>query len=172
MQPGSDEFDGGASPRHDRYLWLGSLVSRRTAMGGSPFTAPALCQQRVSNLQQRENLPRLRNQPADTPNPEFQHWGAHGGFGIPMPPEKLIPTTPFGNHPLMDWGVWPLDNDDTTKSDWEVASRAIEMLENMPDGKRSFLPLASFFLMCPVSPPRSGLTCIQMMRRCSHQCRR
>ena len=87
----------------------------------------------------------LRTQPADTPNPEFQQWGARGGFGIPMPPEKLIPTTPFGNHPLMDWGVWPLDNDDTTKSDWEVASRAIEMLENMPDGKPFFLT-AGFFL--------------------------
>ncbi|MBT3481525.1 MAG: sulfatase [Opitutales bacterium] len=87
----------------------------------------------------------LRNQPADTPNPEFQHWGAKGGFGIPMPPEKLIPTTPFGNHPLMDWGVFPLDNDDTTKSDWDVATQAIKMLEDMPEGKPFFLT-AGFFL--------------------------
>lgn len=87
----------------------------------------------------------LRTQPEDTSNPEFQHWGARGGFGIPKPPAKLIPTTPFGNHPLMDWGVWPPDNDDTTKSDWDVASGAIEMLENMPEGKPFFLS-AGFFL--------------------------
>ncbi len=87
----------------------------------------------------------LRTQPADTPNPEFQHWGARGGFGIPKPPEKLIPPTPFGNHPLMDWGVWPDNNDDTTKSDWDVASQAIQMLEDMPEGKPFFLA-AGFFL--------------------------
>ena len=26
----------------------------------------------------------------------------------------------MGNHPLMDWGVWPLDNDDTQKGDYQV----------------------------------------------------
>ena len=87
----------------------------------------------------------LREQPADMDNPEFQHWGAHGGFGIPKPPAKLIPPTPFGNHPLMDWGVWPPDNDDTTKGDWDVASGAIKMLENMPKGKPFFVA-AGFFL--------------------------
>ncbi len=87
----------------------------------------------------------LRHQPADMDDPEFQHWGAIGGFGIPKPPKKLIPPTPFGDHALMDWGVWPLDNDDTTKSDWEVASKAIEMLDNMPKGKPFFLT-AGFYL--------------------------
>ncbi|MCB1120875.1 MAG: sulfatase [Verrucomicrobiae bacterium] len=87
----------------------------------------------------------LRSQPEDEPNPEFQHWGARGGFGIPRPPHKLIPPTPFGNHPLMDWGVWPPDNDDTTKSDYDVASQAVRMLENMPDDKPFFLA-AGFFL--------------------------
>ena len=83
----------------------------------------------------------------DTPNPEFQHWGL-AEDSVYRCSEKLIPTTPFGNHPLMDWGVWPLDNDDTTKSDWEVASRAIEMLENMLDGK-------PFFLTAGFSSPRA-----------------
>ena len=87
----------------------------------------------------------LRHQPEDLPNPEFQHWGARGGFGIPKPPQKLIPPTPFGNHPLMDWGVWPPDNDDTTKSDWDVASQAIRMLETMPEQQPFFLA-AGFFL--------------------------
>ena len=86
----------------------------------------------------------IRSQPADTENPEFQHWGSRGGVGS-KPPEKLIPDTPFGNHPLMDWGVWPDDNDDTKKGDYDVASRAIEQLENMPDDKPFFLA-AGFFL--------------------------
>jgi choline-sulfatase len=87
----------------------------------------------------------LRKQPENMENPEFQHWGAVGGFGIPKPPKKLIPATPFGDHPLMDWGVWPPDNDDTTHADWDVASRAIDMLETMPKEKPFFLA-AGFFL--------------------------
>lgn len=86
----------------------------------------------------------IRSQPANTENPEFQHWGSAGGVGS-KPPAKLIPDTPFGNHPLMDWGVWPDDNDDTKKGDYDVASRAIEQLENMPDDKPFFLA-AGFFL--------------------------
>ena len=86
----------------------------------------------------------LRSQPADMDNPEFQHWGSPGGVGS-KPPAKLIPTTPFGNHPLMDWGVWPDDNDDSKKGDYDVASQAIGMLENMPKDKPFFLA-AGFFL--------------------------
>ena len=35
---------------------------------------------------------------------EFDVWGPAGGMGA-KPPKKLIPPTPGGNHPLMDWGV-------------------------------------------------------------------
>jgi len=47
--------------------------------------------------------------------PEFQVWGPPGGFGT-KPPARLTPPTPQGN-PLVDWGVWPLDNDDSQKGD-------------------------------------------------------
>ncbi|WP_283395942.1 sulfatase [Candidatus Pelagisphaera phototrophica] len=86
----------------------------------------------------------IRSQPANEPNPEFQHWGSRGGVGS-KPPQKLIPTTPFGNHRLMDWGVWPDNNDDSTKGDYDVADHAVRMIEEMPDGKPFFLA-AGFFL--------------------------
>ena len=86
----------------------------------------------------------VRSQPVDEPNPEFEHWGSRGGVGS-RPPKKLIPETPFGNHPLMDWGVWPDNNDDSTKGDYDVASQAVRMIEEMPDDKPFFLA-AGFFL--------------------------
>lgn len=76
--------------------------------------------------------------------PEFQEWGPPGGFG-PKPPQKLVGPTPFGDNPLMDWGVWPLDNDDSTKGDHLVASWAVEKLETMPKDQPFFLA-AGFFL--------------------------
>jgi arylsulfatase A-like enzyme len=75
---------------------------------------------------------------------EFDIIGTHGGIGS-KPPQKLIPPTPFGNHPLMDWGVWPPDNDDTKKGDYQVASWTIEQIRNVPDDQPFFLA-AGFFL--------------------------
>ncbi len=75
---------------------------------------------------------------------EFQEAGPPGGFGT-RPPQKLIPATPFGNHGAMDWGVWPLDNDDTEKGDYQVASWAVEKLEAMPKDRPFFLA-TGFFL--------------------------
>jgi arylsulfatase A-like enzyme len=51
----------------------------------------------------------------------------------------------MGNHPLVDWGIWPLDNDDTKKGDYEVASWAVEQLRSMPKEQPFFLA-AGFFL--------------------------
>jgi choline-sulfatase len=76
--------------------------------------------------------------------PEFDVSGKFGGVGT-MPPRKLIPPTPFGNHPQMDWGVWPTDNDDTQKGDYKVASWVIEQIRDNPDEKPFFLA-AGFFL--------------------------
>lgn len=76
--------------------------------------------------------------------PEFQVRGPNPGIGA-RPPKKLIPPTPMGNHPLMDWGVWPPDNDDRKKGDYQVASWAIERIESMPDDRPFFLA-AGFFL--------------------------
>jgi len=80
---------------------------------------------------------------ADRP-PEFQLTAPFGGVGS-KPPQKLIPPTPMGNHPLMDWGVWPPDNDDTSKGDYQVASWTVEQIKNAPKDKPFFLA-AGFFL--------------------------
>lgn len=76
--------------------------------------------------------------------PEFDVIGKHGGVGS-TPPKKLIPPTPFGNHPQMDWGVWPPDNDDTQKGDYKLASWVAEQIREHPDD-RPFFIAAGFFL--------------------------
>lgn len=87
----------------------------------------------------------LRREPKDSPRePEFQVWGPPGGVGS-KPPQKLIPPTPMGDHPLMDWGVWPPDNDDTSKGDYQIASWAVDQIKSQPKEKPFFLA-AGFFL--------------------------
>lgn len=81
---------------------------------------------------------------ADDAPVEFQVRGHNPGVGA-RPPKKLIPSTPMGDHPLMDWGVWPPDNDDTKKGDYQVASWAIERIEAAPSDQPFFLA-AGFFL--------------------------
>jgi choline-sulfatase len=73
---------------------------------------------------------------------EFDEWGPAGGIGV-KPPEKLIPPTPMGNHPLMDWGCFPHNDED--KGDYIVASWAVEALQQMPKDQPFFLA-AGFFL--------------------------
>ena len=80
---------------------------------------------------------------ADKP-PEFERTAPYGGVGT-KPPKKLIPPTPMGDHPLMDWGVWPPDNDDTQKGDYQVASWIVEQINNAPKDRPFFLA-AGFFL--------------------------
>jgi choline-sulfatase len=75
---------------------------------------------------------------------EFQITAPHGGVGS-RPAHKLIPPTPMGDHPLMDWGVWPPDNDDTQKGDYQVASWTVEQIKNAPKDRPFFLA-AGFFL--------------------------
>lgn len=79
---------------------------------------------------------------ADEPPPEFQIRGTAGGIGV-KPEKKLIPPTPMGDHPLMDWGVFPHRDED--KGDYQVASWASDQLRNMPRDKPFFLA-AGFFL--------------------------
>jgi len=76
--------------------------------------------------------------------PEFQVTAPYGGVGT-KPPKKLIPPTPMGDHPLMDWGVWPLDNDDTQKGDYQVASWTVEQIKAASKDEPFFLA-AGFFL--------------------------
>jgi arylsulfatase A-like enzyme len=75
---------------------------------------------------------------------EFQFTAPIGGVGT-TPPKKLIPPTPMGNNPLMDWGVWPLDNDDTGKGDYKVASWTIDQIKKAPKDRPFFIS-AGFFL--------------------------
>ena len=87
--------------------------------------------------------------------PEFQVWGPAGGIGT-RPPEKLIPPTPGGNHPLMDWGVWPLDNDDRGKGDYQVASWAVDQLTTLPRDEPFFLAVGFFLPHVPCYATRTG----------------
>lgn len=75
---------------------------------------------------------------ADGRPPEFEVTAPFGGVGT-KPPRKLIPPTPMGNHPLMDWGVWPPDNDDTQKGDYQVASWTVEQIRQAPRDRPFFL---------------------------------
>lgn len=67
---------------------------------------------------------------------EFDVWGPPGAVGA-RPPAKLIPPTPMGNHPLMDWGVFPHRDED--KGDYHVASWAVEQLKSLPKDQPFFL---------------------------------
>jgi len=73
---------------------------------------------------------------------EFDVWGQAGGIGV-KPDNKLIPATPMGNHPLMDWGVFP--HRDEEKGDFQVASWAIQQIKSAPRDKPFFLA-TGFFL--------------------------
>jgi choline-sulfatase len=73
---------------------------------------------------------------------EFDVWGNAGGIGA-KPEKKLIPSTPMGNHALMDWGVFPHRDED--KGDYQVASWAIEQIKSAPKDQPFFLA-AGFFL--------------------------
>jgi len=67
---------------------------------------------------------------------EFDVWGPPGGVGV-KPPKKLIPPTPMGNHPLMDWGCFPHKDED--KQDYIITSWAVERLREMPKDQPFFL---------------------------------
>jgi arylsulfatase A-like enzyme len=49
----------------------------------------------------------------------------------------------------MDWGVWPLDNDDSEKGDYQVASWAVEQLETLPEEEPFFLAVGFFLPHVP-----------------------
>ena len=73
---------------------------------------------------------------------ECDVWGPRAGVGV-KPPQKLIPPTPGGNHPLMDWGTFPHKDED--KGDWKVASWAVGEIEHMT-GDQPFFLSVGFFL--------------------------
>jgi choline-sulfatase len=73
---------------------------------------------------------------------EFDVWGPVGGIGA-KPEKKLIPPTPMGNHPAMDWGVFPHRDED--KGDYHVASWTFEQIKKAPKDQPLFIA-AGFFL--------------------------
>ncbi len=73
---------------------------------------------------------------------EFDVTGPSPGVGV-RPPAKLIGPTPMGNNPLMDWGVFPHNDED--KGDYQVASWAIDQIKSAPKDQPFFLA-AGFFL--------------------------
>lgn len=73
---------------------------------------------------------------------EFDVWGPGSGIGA-KPAEKLIPPTPMGNHPLMDWGVFPHRDED--KGDYQIATWAVEQIQSLPKDQPFFLA-TGFFL--------------------------
>src|SRR6185295_1577336 len=71
--------------------------------------------------------------PKDRPG-EFTEWGV--APGMPKPPKKFV-TTPMGNHPGVDWGIYPEKDED--EADWKIASAAIEGLNKAPKDKPFFV---------------------------------
>lgn len=67
---------------------------------------------------------------------EFDVWGPDGGIGV-KPEKKLIGPTPMGNHPLMDWGVFPHRDED--KGDYQVASWTVEQIKQAPKDQPFFI---------------------------------
>ncbi len=61
------------------------------------------------------------------------------GADTSMPPQKIAGETPMGNHRLVDWGVWPPDNDDTAKGDYKIATWATEQIKSAPKEQPFFI---------------------------------
>ncbi|WP_413431283.1 sulfatase [Crateriforma spongiae] len=75
---------------------------------------------------------------------EADVWGPPARVGA-KPEKKLIPPTPGGNHPLMDWGTFPHRDED--KGDWVVASWAVDQLDQLSKTRdQPFFLAAGFFL--------------------------
>lgn len=83
---------------------------------------------------------------------EFDSLGP--GAGVKKrPPEKLAGETPGGNNPLVDWGSFPLEEDEL--QDWEVATWAVNLLADV--SKDPFFLSVGFFLPhVPLYAPESS----------------
>jgi arylsulfatase A-like enzyme len=77
---------------------------------------------------------------------DFDVRGPTPGIGA-KPEKKLIPPTPMGNHPLMDWGVFPHKDED--KGDYQITSWAIEQLTTAPKNQPLFLAVGYFLPHVP-----------------------
>ncbi|QOV90788.1 sulfatase [Humisphaera borealis] len=76
----------------------------------------------------------MRKAPKDKNAPEFDEVGP--APAMPKPKEKIVKAG-AGNHPLMDWGVFP--DDDKEQADWKIADAAIDALKRTPKEKPFFV---------------------------------
>jgi arylsulfatase A-like enzyme len=81
---------------------------------------------------------------------EWDRIGPGSGPGV-KPPEKLVPPTPDGNHPLMDWGVFP--HQDEEKGDYQVASWCVKQFDELPEDKPFFMTCGFFLPHVPCHAP-------------------
>ncbi len=116
---------------------------------GGGVSGPLRIERKVFEERGAKNLPG-----GDIPKPyvkglevEFQVVGPRPGLGA-RPPQKLVPVSASGEHPLVDWGVWPPDNDDTQKGDYQVASWAVNQLKDLKKSgsEKPFFLATGFFL--------------------------
>jgi arylsulfatase A-like enzyme len=78
---------------------------------------------------------------------EFEEWGPIGGGTAGHPPNKLVGETHMGNHPLLDWGVYP-EKGDSVRNDYKVATWAEEKLSELGEQKSAqpFFMAVGFWL--------------------------
>lgn len=78
---------------------------------------------------------------------DFEEWGPIGGGTAGHPPKKLVGDTHMGNHPLIDWGVYPHEGD-SARNDFKVATWAEEKLAELGKDKegKPFFMAVGFWL--------------------------
>lgn len=88
---------------------------------------------------------------------EFMEWGPDGGFG-PVPEEKVMKKKlDMVDHPLLDWGVYPANNIDSTLEDYKTAAWAVNRIGRL-EKESSHQP---FFLAVGFNRPHVPLLASQ-----------
>lgn len=82
---------------------------------------------------------------------EFDSLGPAAGVKK-QPPKKLAGETPGGNNPWVDWGSFPLKDNEV--QDYDVATWAVDFLENAPQ-EPYFLSVGFFLPHVPLYAPES-----------------
>ena len=83
---------------------------------------------------------------------QFDHVGPPGVPGV-TPPKKLVPPTPAGNNPWVDWGVF--EHDEADKGDHRVATWCVDQLGKLPEDKPFFMACGFFLPHVPCHVPPS-----------------
>ncbi len=128
------------------------MVPRLSSLGATCHLGSAFCEPRLSHGYRRKDFiqgiaPKIMKGVHELGS--VKH--GRGSTG-----QEMIPETPQGNHPLMDWGSFP--HRDEEKGDYQLATWTIDQLKHASKINRSsWLPVSS----CPTSlvmQPKPGLT--------------